>query len=141
MFNSSPKPVPDFIRPSSPKNNTTVIANGVRVEGEFKSQSDVVIEGEVHGSFTTTSLLTVSPEARIKADVNAGEAIISGTVEGNLTIARRLDVKATAKVTGDIVAETISIDAGAIISGHLQIGSKASVADKTKPTDPPKAHS
>ena len=58
MFNS-PKPAMPDIRPLSPKNNTTVIANGVRVEGEFKSQSDVVIEGEVHGNFATSSLLTV----------------------------------------------------------------------------------
>jgi cytoskeletal protein CcmA (bactofilin family) len=102
----------------------TVIARGVRVEGEFKSEGDVLIEGEVHGNLTTTGQLTVGPEARIKADVHAAEAVVSGTVQGNVGVTKRLELKSTAKVTGDVTAETVSIEPGATISGKFAIGVK-----------------
>ncbi|HEU0050646.1 MAG TPA: polymer-forming cytoskeletal protein [Patescibacteria group bacterium] len=109
---------------------TTIIAQGVKVEGEFSSQSDVVVEGEVHGTFATTGLLTVTAEAKIKADVTAGEAVVSGTVEGNLVVHRRLDVKATAKIMGDVSAETVSVEAGAVLAGRVSIGIKGAIVEK-----------
>ena len=39
--------------------NKTIIARGVKVEGDFMSQGDVVIEGEVHGKVATTGTLTL----------------------------------------------------------------------------------
>ncbi|MDO8583689.1 MAG: polymer-forming cytoskeletal protein [bacterium] len=120
----------------TPKNNsdsqggTTIIARGVRVEGEFSSQSDVVVEGEVHGTFSTSGLLTIAPEAKIKADVAAGEAIVSGTVEGTFTVQHKLELKSTAKILGDVSAETVSIEAGAIIAGRMAVGIKGAVVEK-----------
>ncbi len=113
------------------KGNTTTIARGVKVEGEFTSQGDVLIEGEVHGTLATSGLLTVGPEAKIKADVAASEAVISGTIEGNIVVTKRLEIKSTANITGDITAETASIESGAIIAGRAVIGKKAlSTADR-----------
>jgi cytoskeletal protein CcmA (bactofilin family) len=109
---------------------TTVIARGVKLEGEFSSQSDVLIEGEVHGTLTTSGLLTVGPEARIKADVSAGEAVVSGTVEGNFAVSKRLELKATSKVLGDVSAETVTVEAGAILSGRMLVGTKSTVSEK-----------
>ncbi len=108
----------------------TVIAKGVKVEGEFTSQSDVLIEGEVHGTLSTASLLTVGPEAKIKADVSAGEAIISGTVEGNMSVSKRLEIKSSAKIIGDVAAETVAIEAGAVLAGRMMVGAKATMSEK-----------
>lgn len=108
----------------------TVIARGVKVEGEFNSQSDVLIEGEVHGTLNTSGLLTVGNEARIKADVSAGEAVVSGTVEGNMNVSKRLELKATAKIIGDVTAETVLVEAGAILSGRMMVGAKGAIAEK-----------
>ena len=103
---------------------TTTIAAGVKVEGEFTSQGDVLIEGEVHGTLVAGGMLTVGPEAKIKADVRAGDALISGTVEGNIAIMKRCEIKTSAKVLGDIVSDTLAIEAGAQLSGRVQIGMK-----------------
>ena len=107
----------------------TMIARGVKVEGDFTSQGDVVIEGEVHGTLSTTQLLTVGPEAKIKADVKAQDAIVSGTIEGNVTATNRVELKSTAKIIGDINAESVSIEAGAAMSGRMNIGMKAVAAE------------
>jgi cytoskeletal protein CcmA (bactofilin family) len=104
-------------------NATTIIARGVRVEGEFSSQGDVLIEGEVHGHVTTSGLLTVGPDAKLKADVNAQEAVVAGTIEGNITVKQRLELKSSAKIIGDITCETAVVEAGAALSGKTSIGS------------------
>ena len=106
--------------------NTTIIARGVRVEGQFTSQSDVMIDGEVVGNVTTKGRLVVGPEAKVKADVSADEAVISGVIEGNLTIAKRLELKTSARVTGDLSCETIGVEPGATINGKISVGGVAS---------------
>jgi cytoskeletal protein CcmA (bactofilin family) len=113
----------------SGKPPATVIAKGVKVEGEFKSQGDVLIEGDVHGTLATTGTLTVGPEAKIKAEIAAGDAVVSGSIDGNVKIEKRLELKATAKIVGDVQAEVVSIEAGAQIQGKMAIGMKPAHAD------------
>ena len=107
---------------------TTLIARGVKVEGEFTSQGDVAIEGEVHGTLSCTGLLTVGSEAKIRADVRANDAVIAGVVEGNVVIAKRFELKASARVMGDVTCEIILIEAGACVVGKMTAGRKATDA-------------
>ena len=104
----------------------TVIARGVKLEGDFSSQGDVVIEGEVVGTLSAAGLLRVGAEAVIKANIKAGEAVIAGSIEGDLTIERRLDLMTTARIKGDIATETISVEAGALLEGKISV-SRATV--------------
>ncbi len=110
----------------------TLIARGVKVEGEFKSQGDVVIEGDVQGTINTVGTLTVGSEAHIKADVTADEAIISGTVDGNLTIKKQAMLHASARIKGDLTAERITVESGAALEGKVQVGSP-SIQASVKP--------
>lgn len=110
--------------------SATVIAHGVRVEGDFSSQGDVVIEGEVHGNVAVGGSLSVGAQAKLKADVSAEQATIAGVVEGNMTIRSHLDLKATAKVAGDVSCETAAIESGATLCGKVMIGAKM----ENKPT-------
>ena len=100
----------------------TIIARGVRVEGDFRSQGNVTIEGELVGSLTCGGHLTIGPEASIKATVTAEEATVSGSIEGNLIISKRLDLKMTAKIKGDILADAITIESGASLDGNCKVG-------------------
>lgn len=113
----------------------TIIARGVRVEGEFTSPGNVLIEGEVQGHVTIKGVLTVGTEAKLKADVSANEAIVSGLIEGNVNVIKRLELKASAKVMGDVTCETASIEAGAVLNGKVSIGTpvKSSASLNAKP--------
>lgn len=109
----------------------TMIARGVRVEGEFRSQGNVTIEGELIGSLTCGGHLIIGPEASIQASVQAEEATISGMIEGNVQASRKLELKSTARIKGDIVAELVAIEAGACLEGMVRIGGEgAKTADK-----------
>jgi len=112
---------------------STLIARGVKVEGDFVSQGNVVIEGDVNGHVTAAAMLSIGAEAKLKAEISADEAIIAGQVEGTVTIKKRLELKATAKVTGDIVCETIVVEAGAVMNGKVVVGSHGTGVKSSQP--------
>ena len=129
MFSSTPKRTdmndytPDrSFAPSAPAQGVTTIAHGVKVEGDFSSQGDVVIEGEVHGKIASAGTLTVGAKALIKADITADEAVISGVVEGNVRVKKQAVLHATARITGDLTAERVNMESGAALDGRVQIG-------------------
>jgi cytoskeletal protein CcmA (bactofilin family) len=104
--------------------SATLIARGVRVEGEFTSQGDVAIEGEVSGTLSCSGALTVGVEAKIKADVKANDVVVAGIVEGNITATRKLELKSGARVTGDVTCEMIVVEAGASLNGKVTSGKR-----------------
>lgn len=104
----------------------TIIAQGVRVEGDFVSQGPVVIDGEVAGSVKTTQSLRVGDNARIEADVVAQSAIIAGQVFGKIQVQDRLELHERSVVQGDIEASVFSVAAGAQINGTVTMGEVAS---------------
>ncbi|MFA6406577.1 MAG: polymer-forming cytoskeletal protein [Patescibacteria group bacterium] len=122
---STPSHLPIF---NANKNTpATIIAKGVKLEGEFKSQGDVLIEGEVVGNIQTDGLLTAGPESLIKAGISAADAVIAGKVEGNLQIKHRLEIRATARIKGDTVCQTIGVEAGAVLQGNVRCGEEVKV--------------
>lgn len=127
--NGSPQPSVPIFNTKNKNSPSTVIAKGVRLEGDFKSQGDVLIEGEVVGSISTDSLLTVGNDALLKAGVQASEAVIAGRVEGNLNIINRLEIKGTAKIKGDIVCQTVVVEAGAVLQGNMKSGDGSKAED------------
>jgi cytoskeletal protein CcmA (bactofilin family) len=100
----------------------TIIAASVKVEGDFASQGNVLIEGVVEGSIKTERDLRVGEQARIAADVSALNAVVAGEILGNLTVGERLELEATARVRGDVRAKVLVVSAGASINGRLSMG-------------------
>jgi cytoskeletal protein CcmA (bactofilin family) len=97
----------------------TIIAPGVRVEGDFVSQGDVYIEGEVRGNVHTAGDLRLGSHSNVHADVVAKNAVVSGVVHGNIQIEGRLDLLETAQVSGDIFCQVFSVAAGATVNGRV----------------------
>jgi cytoskeletal protein CcmA (bactofilin family) len=106
---------------SATKEKETIIGPSVRVDGNFKGQGDVIIEGSLHGSVRTDKDLTIGPNARISANAAAANATISGEVKGSLKIKGRLELTETARVFGDIKTEVLIIAPGAIFHGKCEM--------------------
>lgn len=102
--------------------NETIIAQGVRVEGDFHSSGDVVIDGEVSGTIETAQSLTVGASARIHANVVAKSASVAGEIKGNLIAEDRLELLASCVVDGDIETADLSIASGARVNGKIVMG-------------------
>lgn len=103
----------------SQSNVETIIAQGVKVEGDFRADGDVVIDGEVSGSVATEKFLRIGETAKIKADVKAHSAVIAGEVQGNILAQEMLELLATSRVKGDITTKRISVASGAQVNGKL----------------------
>lgn len=100
----------------------TIIAASVKVEGDFASQGNVLIEGTVEGSLKTERDLRVGERARISADVHAANAVVAGEIKGNLVVGERLELEPTAKVYGDVQTKILVVSAGAMVNGRLLMG-------------------
>jgi cytoskeletal protein CcmA (bactofilin family) len=109
------------------KNNggETIIARGVRIEGDFFAEGDIVIEGEVRGTISTTGDLRVGTEAKIEANIKAQNAIIAGNVEGNMKIESKLDLLSSSHIAGDVSVQTLAVEAGAQVNGMIHMGEEA----------------
>ena len=112
----------------SAMSNETIIAQGVRVEGEFIAEGDVIIEGELRGTITTAGDLRIGDNALVEADIKARNAVISGSVRGTLQVENKLDLLATSKITGDVMAEIMSVESGAVVNGTIRMGHEVEAA-------------
>ncbi len=120
---------------SSNNGNQTIIAQGVKVEGDFHSDGDVIIDGEVSGSLLTKKALRVGESARIQADVVAASAVVAGEVKGNISAEERLELLATSVVHGDIDTSLISVAPGAQINGRISMSEAKAAPQKPEESE------
>src|SRR5204863_1429377 len=77
------------------------------------------------GRIISGGRLHIAREARIQADVESGAIIVEGEVKGNLTANDRIELKQTARLEGDLRATKLTVDEGAVFSGHVNVGPDA----------------
>lgn len=106
--------------PSS-KSIETIIGPSVKVEGDFKGDGDLVIEGVLIGSLQTNNNLKIGQNALVEAGIRANNAFISGKVKGNITVKGKLELTGTAVILGNIKAQILSIASGALVKGNLDM--------------------
>jgi len=105
-----------------PTEGSTVIGKSVTIRGEVTGQEDLYMDGVVEGMIALPeNRLTVGPNARILADVDAREVVIFGLVEGNLRASGRVELRESAVVKGDIFAARLSIEENANMRGRVDL--------------------
>jgi cytoskeletal protein CcmA (bactofilin family) len=113
-----------------PAEGSTVIGKSVTIRGEISGKEEMYFDGTFEGTLTLAeNRLTVGPNARVKADLIAGDVVIYGLVEGNIRAAGRIDLRDSAVVKGDIVAERLSIEENASIKGKVELSDVAVRSD------------
>lgn len=112
----------------------TIIGPSVKVEGDFKGEGDLVIEGMLIGNLQTKNNLKIGQNAIVEAEVKANNAFISGKVKGNISVKGKIEITATAVILGDIKAQIISIESGALVQGKLIMPTRDIKNDEEKET-------
>ena len=110
----------------------TIIGEGVKVDGTFNAFGNVMIKGELTGSLSTQSDLSVKEKGRVEADIVAKNAFIAGEIKGNLDVEEKIELSSTARVSGDLNCRVLAIDEGAILSGRCKVGGENHSAPKIK---------
>lgn len=105
-----------------PAEGTTVIGKTVIIRGEVSGKEDLYLDGVLEGTLMLPeNRLTIGANARVTADLIAGDVVVYGTVQGNIRAAGRIELRDSAVVTGDIVAERLSIEENASIKGKVDL--------------------
>lgn len=99
----------------------TIVGQSVKLEGDFESQDDIVIYGEVTGKVKTNKNLRVEQEAKIKGDLEGENIFIAGKAEGNVRCQGKLEITSSGKVSGDIQTKIILVAEGAVFCGQCQM--------------------
>jgi cytoskeletal protein CcmA (bactofilin family) len=108
--------------PETARGETTLIGTSIVIKGELSCGEDLYIDGQVEGTIDPKgNRLTIGPNGRVKANVNACAVVVQGKLEGSIQASDRVDLKQSAVVTGDIATQRISIDDGAYFKGRVNI--------------------
>lgn len=100
----------------------SIIAAGMRVEGELITDGVVKIEGLVVGSVRAEQQVLVAKGGTVDGDVHTQEAILGGEVRGTIYASQRVEVQATSVVHGDIATQRIVVHEGGEVNGRVRMG-------------------
>jgi cytoskeletal protein CcmA (bactofilin family) len=117
-----------------PAEGSTVIGKSVTIRGEVSGHEELYLDGVLEGTVSLPeNRLTIGPNARITADLIAGDVVIYGLVEGNIRAAGRIELRDSAVVKGDIVAERLSIEENASMKGKVELSDVAARSGARRP--------
>lgn len=104
----------------------TVIAEGVRVEGNFTGEGSMQIDGIVQGSISTGQAVTIGKSAEIQANIKAAVVVVAGRIRGNIVAKDRLELTTGSRVDGDVTTKTLVMAEGAVLNGKCTMNGNES---------------
>ena len=106
-------------------NSATLISSGTTLKGDVKSQSDLRIDGTIHGNVKCSAKIIIGPSGFVEGNIESSNADIFGKVKGNASVKELLQLKEQANIEGNIIAAKLQIDPTAVFNGKCQMGAQA----------------
>lgn len=114
--------IPHTLSERVPTPGVAYVGRSIIIRGELSGSEDLYIDGQVEGAIELREHnLTIGPNGRIQANINAKEIVIEGGVKGNVHALGRVEIRRTGSLSGDMVAERIVIEDGAFFKGSIDI--------------------
>ncbi|MBP5396779.1 MAG: polymer-forming cytoskeletal protein [Bacteroidales bacterium] len=98
-----------------------IIGNGTSIHGDVASHGDFRLDGAIQGQFVSKLKLVIGPTGYIEGDIECKDCEIFGKVKGNILVHETLVLRETAEVCGDIRINRLSIEPGAVFTGHCSM--------------------
>jgi len=95
----------------------TIVGLDVTIKGNFKSPSNIVVNGTVKGKVDTKACVEVGEQALIEGSVSAKKVTVSGAIQGNVEGSESIEITPTGKIYGDISTSNLIIQSGATFVG------------------------
>jgi cytoskeletal protein CcmA (bactofilin family) len=101
------------------------VGRSVSIKGELSGSEDMTLHGQLEGRVSLpNNVLTVGPQAAVKADIAARTVVVKGAVTGNVTAAEKLEIQSNGSVMGDIVSPRLVIAEGGSLQGKVDMRAK-----------------
>ena len=108
------------------------IGKSVIIKGELSGSEDLTIEGQVEGKIELRqNVLTIGPNAKIKAQVAAKTIVVEGSVQGNVMATERIEIRDKGSVEGDLAAPRVAIADGAHFRGSIDMQQGRGAAERS----------
>jgi len=106
--------------------DVSVLSSGCNIEGTFKSNGNVRIDGSVNGDVIIDGNLTIGEAAKIKGSVIAKNVTLCGNVEGGIKAEEKIVLETKSYLKGDLTAKILLIEEGAKFDGKSSMSSNGS---------------
>lgn len=95
----------------------SALGPGTVIEGTFRFDSPVCIDGTLTGEVCSTSALIVGDQATVNAQVKVGSLIVMGQVYGEIEANELIEIRAGGQLRGDIVTRRLVMEEGGWFNG------------------------
>jgi cytoskeletal protein CcmA (bactofilin family) len=121
MADTSHQDVPTVLGPDSNFKGEIAFDKGIRIHGRFEGK--ISSPGKIH----------IAKEAKLQAEVDGGSVVVEGEVRGQITASDKLELKQSARYEGDLRAARLTVEEGAVFSGHVSVGPEVVKAPVASP--------
>ena len=115
---------------------TTIISNGVRIEGKVTSAGNIRVDGEIQGDISSKSNVVVGESGQVNGQINADSITIGGRVSGSVKAKDKLTLEAKANLKGDLFTKILVVEAGAKFDGKSKMGDAKDLEEIKEITQP-----
>ena len=111
--------------------NNLMIGEGVTINGNIKSDNEVIIQGSVEGDIQCNSI-TIDNSGNLKGKIKAENMTVKGKVEGEININNLLEIKSKGNASGKIFYGGIQIDEEGKLAGEINFKDSNNKQDEFK---------
>ena len=105
-----------------PNDSIAKLHNSIaRIDNSFISSSSILLDEVLTGDIYSLKEVIVGENAVISGNITSRTCTVKGKVFGNIISTEYAVIQFKAEIDGDIRAESIQIEPGAVINGHIQI--------------------
>jgi cytoskeletal protein CcmA (bactofilin family) len=101
---------------------TTIISNGVKIEGKIICSGNIRVDGEILGDIVSQSNITIGELGKVNGQINGEVVTIGGKVSGTVIAKEKLVLDSKGNLKGDIFTKNLVIEEGAKFDGKSKTG-------------------
>lgn len=104
--------------PAPARAGSTVIAQGITVNGTFRGEGVIQVEGVVIGEFDLTGAVIVAESGLVRGPITANVVRIAGRVEGSVSAREHMRLEPTGSLDGDVTTASLVVEDGGSLNGR-----------------------
>jgi cytoskeletal protein CcmA (bactofilin family) len=106
----------------------SVVSQGTKIEGSVIAAGSLRVEGEVLGKIRAAGEVSLSPQGRVDANIEARSITLAGTVKGDLTATGDVSLPAESRLDGNIRARNAEV--GGVVNGDIVVKGLAALGPR-----------
>jgi len=114
-------PVEEDLKRRFGNNIKSALGPSTVIEGKFKFDTPVRIDGSLTGEVASSSVLIVGREASVQGRIEVGSLIVLGAVEGEVVAENLVEIRTGGELEGDITCKRVTIEDGGYYKGSCNM--------------------